>query len=127
MSGEKPFVGWLLDSRDRTELLVAIPPRYKAIVAHHVTLVYDPDRQDLPRETTGEIVGVADDGRGVQAVVVRIGGRVARPDGSIFHITWSLGPERRAWESNAVLSAQGWTPLSAPIAVRLEPTLFTRD
>jgi hypothetical protein len=122
--GEKPFVGWLLDARDRAELLGAILPRYETVVAHHVTLIYDPDRPDLPRETRGEVVGVADDGMGVQALVVQIGGGVERPDGSTFHITWSLGLERRAWESNAVLAKQGWAPLPTPILIRLHPMLF---
>ena len=31
-----------------------------------------------------------------------------RPDGSTYHITWSLGPGRKARESNDVLRDQGW-------------------
>ena len=41
--------------------------------------------------------------QGVEAMVVTIDGDTARPDGSTFHITWSLGDGRRARESNDVL------------------------
>ena len=47
-----------------------------------------------------------------------------RPDGSTYHITWSLGPGREARESNDVLRDQGWDHLSAPIDVTLEPARF---
>src|SRR5919107_332704 len=57
----------------------------------------------------GVVVGVADDGAGVQALVVEIGGTTRRPDGSTYHVTWSLGPGRRAVESNDVIRACGWT------------------
>jgi len=56
--------------------------------------------------------------------VVRIGGTTDRPDGSTYHITWSLGPGRKAKESNDVIAAHGWTPFAAPIPVRLEPRAY---
>ena len=63
----------------------------------------------LPPEADGEIVGRADDGSGVEAMVVRLGGTTDRPDGSTYHITWSLADGRRAKESNDVIAARGWT------------------
>jgi hypothetical protein len=36
----------------------------------------------LPSETHGEIIGRADDGKGVEAMVVSIGGTTDRPDGA---------------------------------------------
>ena len=47
-----------------------------------------------PRGAEGSVVGVADDGAGVQALVVEIGGTTRRPDGSAYHVTWSLGARR---------------------------------
>ena len=47
-----------------------------------------------------------------------------RLDGSTYHITWSLGPGRRAVESNDVLRDLGWEPIDAPIPVELEPARF---
>jgi hypothetical protein len=125
MSGAKSFyTGWLVDPADREELLQRFPPRYAEVVAHHVTQKFGDRQATPPVETSGEIVGFADDGQGVQALVVRIGGTTDRPDGSTYHITWSLGPGRKAKESNDVIARRGWTVLPAPVPVRLEPRPF---
>jgi hypothetical protein len=57
-------------------------------------------------------------------LVVEIDGTADRPDGSTYHITWSLGPTRRARESNDVLRDQGWQHLSATVDIDLEPSRF---
>jgi hypothetical protein len=72
----------------------------------------------------GVVVGVADDGAGVQALVVEIGGTTRRPDGSTYHVTWSLGPGRDAVESNDVIRERGWTATGERRRVRLEPKVF---
>ena len=72
----------------------------------------------------GFVVGVADDGAGVQALVVEIGGTTRRPDGSTYYITWSLGPGRRAVESNDVIRQRGWTATRERHHVRLEPNFL---
>jgi len=81
------YTGWLVDPEDREALLVRVPPRYPVVVAHHVTLKFGDRAATLPSETEGEIVGMADDGAGVQALVVRIGGTTGRPGGGTYHIT----------------------------------------
>lgn len=113
------YTGWLVDPAQRAALLARFPARYPRIVAHHVTLKFGDRTAETPADATGEIVGEADDGAGVQALVVRIGGGEARPDGGTFHITWSLAPGREAKESNAVIAALGWTPIEPPAPVRL--------
>jgi len=114
--------GWKLDRAQRKELLQQFPPRYAETVADHVTLQTDASEDaPLPDEDMGEIVGRADDGKGVQAMVVRIGGTTDRPDGSTYHITWSLAGGRDAVESNDVIASCGWTALDLPMPVRLRP------
>lgn len=113
------YTGWLVDPAQRVALLARFPARYPRIVAHHVTLKFGDGAAEPPADTTGEIVGEADDGAGVQALVVRVGGSEARPDGGTFHITWSLAPGREAKESNAVIAARGWAPIEPPAPVRL--------
>ena len=120
-------VGWALDREERVELLLQFPPRYSNVVADHVTLAARVGRDaPLPDEVTGEIIGRADDGAGVEAMVVRLGGSTDRPDGSTWHITWSLGPGRRAKESNDVIAARGWEPIELPMPVRLTPARWPR-
>jgi hypothetical protein len=114
------YTGWLLHADDRERLLARFPPRYRVVVAHHVTQKFGDATAAPPLATAGEIVGEADDGLGVQALVVRIEGTTRRPDGATYHVTWSLAPGREARESNDVI-ARGWTALAAPLAVRLEP------
>ena len=120
------FIGWELDRGQREELLKRFPPRYPDAVADHVTLKFGDAKARLPTETGGEIVGEADDGAGVQAMVVRIGGTTDRPDGSTYHITWSLGPGRKAKESNDVIAEKGWRAFEAPVPVKLEPKAYSR-
>ncbi len=126
--GGQHVIGWKLDPEQRKELLMQFPPRYGQTVADHVTLAsrVAPGSQP-PSETTGEIVGRADDGEGVEAMVVRIGDATDRPGGGTFHITWSLEGERRAKESNDVIERLGWEPLELPMPVLLTPACWPRQ
>lgn len=114
--------GWKLDRGQRAELLQQFPPRYRNAVADHVALASKAAADaPLPEETEAEIVGRADDGQGIEAMVVRLGGTTGRPDGSTWHITWSLEDGREAKESNEVIAASGWTELDLPMPLLLEP------
>ncbi|MGE5565584.1 MAG: hypothetical protein ACM3YN_05435 [Parcubacteria group bacterium] len=117
-------IGWLVDEPQRPALLERFPPFYQQVVAHHVTLQSGvPEEEPLPPDVTAVIVGEADDGKGVQALVVEIDGTTERPDGSTFHITWSLGEGRSARESNNVIRDHGWTPRER-VPVKLTPGRF---
>lgn len=119
--------GWKLPADERRRLLDRFAPRFADVVAHHVTLDAEAGADTpLPREASGEVVGEIDDGTGVQALVVRIGGTTDRPDGSTYHITWSLDKRagRHAKESNDVIARLGWRPIAEPIPIRLDPARF---
>ena len=117
--------GWKLPQVERELLLRRFPPVYERTIADHVTLVVGASPETpLPREVTAEVVGRADDGESLECLVVAIDGTTDRPDGSTYHITWSLGPGRKARESNDVLREQGWDDLDAPIPVQLDPARF---
>ena len=118
--------GWKLSQVERDLLLQRFPPRYDNVVADHVTLVVGATLDTpLPRKVDdASIVGRADDEAGVECLVVEMEGSTDRPDGSTYHITWSLGSGRRARESNDVLRDKGWDYIEAPIAVTLEPARF---
>ncbi len=57
--------GWKLDRAGRAALLARFPRPYARAVADHMTLKPDPGAP--PPATTGQIVGRADDGQGVEA------------------------------------------------------------
>lgn len=118
--------GWKLPGEERHRLLGRFPPRYANVVADHVTLrVGATAATPLPREPeSARVVGRADDGESLECLVVQLNGTTDRPDGSTYHITWSLGPGRKARESNDLLQGSGWDPLPEPIDIKLEPARF---
>jgi hypothetical protein len=106
------FTGWELPEWERRKLAQRFPPAYAVDpdVRHHVTFRYGVNRDSpLPAATSGFVVGHADDLKGVRALVAEIDGGVKRPDGSIYHISWSLDwtVGRQRVNSNAVFLA-GW-------------------
>lgn len=118
-------IGWLVDEPQKPTLLERFPPVYQQVVAHHVTLQSGlPDDAPLSPDVTAVIVGEADDGKGVQALVVEIDGTTDRPDGSTYHITWSLADGREAKESNDVIRDHGFTPRER-VPVKLTPGRFS--
>jgi hypothetical protein len=118
--------GWKLPRDEREQLLRRFRPRYENVVADHVTLrVGATPETPLPRTPSeARIVGRTDDGVSLECLVVEMDGTTDRPDGSTYHITWSLGPGRKARESNDVLRDRGWEPIAAPLDVGLEPARF---
>jgi hypothetical protein len=118
-------IGWKVAPEDRGQLLLQFPPRYERTVADHVTLkARVAPSSPLPAETQGWIIGRSDDDAGVEALVVQIDGGTERPDGGTWHITWSLAEGRRAVESNCVIRARGWQPVTPRVPVRLKPGVF---
>ena len=117
-------IGWKLDRSERERLLERFPPRYDQPIADHVTLESEAERKPLPPDAAARIIGRVDDDHGVEAMVVALNGSTDRPDGSTFHITWSLGDGRQAKESNAVIRDLGWQNLEDPVPVRILPARF---
>jgi len=117
--------GWKLSADERSALLQRFVPRYAKVIADHVTLSVGATAQTpLPPKPVARIVGRADDETSLECLVVELDGTTDRPDGSTYHITWSLGARRQARESNDVLRDLGWRPIDAPIPVDLQPARF---
>src|SRR5206468_11067256 len=117
--------GWKLPADEREPLIERFPPKYENVIADHVTLrVGSTPQTPLPRKPPARIVGRADDGDSLECLVVELDGTTGRPDRPTYHITWSLGPGRKARESNDVLRDRGWQRIDTPIAIDLEPARF---
>jgi hypothetical protein len=117
-------IGWKLDSKDRARLLQRFPPAWPDVVADHITLDAAADRDEaLPERNSGEIVGSVSDGEGVEAMVVAIDGSTDRPDGSTYHITWSIDRKRgrKLVDSNAVIAGRPWRQLDEPVPIHILP------
>ena len=125
MAKRGTVTGWKLPEVERELLLRRFPPKYEKVDADHVTLrVGATPETPLPATPVAQVVGRADDGSSLECLVIELDGTTDRPDGSTYHITWSLGPHRRARESNDLLRDQGWDYIEAPIPVMLEPARF---
>ena len=126
MARSGSVIGWKVDRGDRNALLARFPPRYPDVITDHVTLQTDAGREPLPDPVDAIIVGKADDGDGLECMVVTIDGTTGRPDGSTFHITWSLDKAkgRQARQSNDLLRERGWDKLDQPVPVKVEPARF---
>ena len=122
MAEHGTVTGWKLPPDEREWLLKRFPPKYANVIADHVTLRVG--GTELPRRPDARIVGYAEDGQSLECLVVELDGTTDRPDGSTYHITWSLGAGRKAIESNDVLRDQGWELIDAPIRIELEPARF---
>ena len=119
MTAPRRIEGWKLDAATREDLLARFPPRYAEPVADHVTFKPGTGSEAMPEIDHCLLVGRADDGEGVQALVVAIAGSTHRPDGSTYHITWSLAPGRRAVESNEAIARHGWEEVAGGIRIPL--------
>ena len=126
MASPGSVIGWKLDRSQRDELLERFPPLYRDPIADHVTLKSNSASDPVPDDVSAEIVGRADDGDSLECLVVSIDGTTDRPDGSTFHITWSLDKSkgRKARESNDLLKERGWSPLAEALPLKLEPSRF---
>lgn len=119
-------IGWKLGREQRDLLLRQFPPRYPNVIADHVTLKADALQVPLPDPVSSAVVGHADDGDSLECLVVDLDGTTDRPDGSTFHITWSLdrAKGREARESNDILKDHGWKKLDEAIPIALKPARF---
>ncbi|HKX92649.1 MAG TPA: hypothetical protein VJM15_09535 [Sphingomicrobium sp.] len=111
--------GWKLPRHERERLLERFEPKYEKVIADHVTLRIGGTAP--PPRVEAQVVGRADDGDSLECLVAELDGTTDRPDGSTYHITWSLGGQRKPIESNDVLRDRGWERISHPIPIELEP------
>lgn len=119
------YTGYLLTEKTRNELLALFPPKYEKVVAHHITLTFGVPATTPPPEMPESVtvVGHIDSGDGVEGLLVEVNGTTFRPDGSRYHVTWSLAEGRKAFETNKhVYNA---TAVEA-VPMEVEPKTFTR-
>ena len=121
------YIAFELSAESRAELLKHFPPKYPDVIAHHITYAFGvPKDSELPENPEHvEVVGYADDGKSLEALVVAINGSTERPDGKVYHITWSLdrGQGRKPVQSNDLIAENGFEKVN-PIHIKVTPKLF---
>lgn len=118
------YSGWLLKDSSVTQLKNIFDVRHPDFIGHHVTYMFGKD-STLPNEADIEVIGhcVTDK---VEAFVVTVDGSMVRPDGSIYHLTWSLDKSKGAKpvDSNKAIEQSGFKHLDVPIKIYTTPKIF---
>jgi hypothetical protein len=116
---------YLLTPEARAAVLERFPPRFGDVICHHVTERFGvpASKKFMPAPAKIVVVGYACD-VSLEALVVSVNGRTARPDGLVYHITLSLDRSkgRKPVDSNGVIAAAGWSEV-APLAIDAAPQL----
>lgn len=112
------FTGYLLTPESRAELLEIFPPKFDRVFAHHITLLYgvNADEPVPAMPSSVEVVGYILE-NGVEALLCSVDGRIKRPTGSKFHITWSLDKGRMPVASNRYVDDAQMLDTPIPISV----------
>jgi hypothetical protein len=112
-----------LTAESRERLLAAYPPKFKQVIADHITVRYDVSRANgLPLAPTSiRVLGYVSD-ESLECIVVAVDGQYTRVDNLVYHITLSKQQDRQAKESNDLIASQSWkehTP--APLFLQAAP------
>ncbi|MCM1322660.1 MAG: hypothetical protein NC218_00565 [Acetobacter sp.] len=87
-----------LDTESKNKLMEIFPPKYPMVKYDHITISMGGIDAKLPEPAESvEVVGIADDGNGLEALIVRVNGMAVRPiDQKPWHITASFDPSKNA-------------------------------
>lgn len=121
------YTAYELDKKSRQLLAATFPPKYPDFIGHHITykMVKKTDMSLPSQPKSIKVIGYADDGKGLEALVVEINGKTQRPDGKLYHITWSLDKSagRKPVQSNSLV-ANGFDPVNPPVEISAKPELY---
>lgn len=98
----------VIDQQDRNRILSKFEPKFPEIIFHHIT--YNGPKDEIPEITNDfKIVGYTFID-GLEAFIVAVDGNINRPDGGIYHITFSLDRDKgfKPVHSNDVIKNTGF-------------------
>ena len=117
ISTRKGYTALVLSDQSRGELASMFPPKYPEFIGHHITLefgVSEDSLHNMDQENNAKVIGHADDGDSIEALVVSVNGTHERPDGKVYHVTWSLDRDkgRKPVHSNKLIQENGYETVS---------------
>lgn len=104
---------FVINQQDRNKILSKFKPKFPEIILHHIT--YNGPKDEIPELTDDfEIVGysMVD---GLEAFVIAINGDINRPDGGIYHTTFSIDRDKgfKPVHSNDVIKNNGFEKINS--------------
>ena len=86
-----------LSKESKAMLMAKFPPKYPEVRYDHVTIQMGGLGAKTPDPAQKvEVVGIADDGNGIEAFIVRVNDQPMRQDGRAWHITASFDSSKNA-------------------------------
>lgn len=118
------YTAYKLSEHSRKVLFLMYPPKYSEFIGHHITEEFgvqpDTPLPDVP--VLVQVVGYVDTRDGLEGFTVEIDGDDTRPDGKLYHITWSLDPSKyKPVDTN---NYAGDAESIRPVSIRVEPRIF---
>ena len=119
------YTAYVLTEESRSALLEKYPPKYKQVIAHHVTVQFGvPKSTTTPNVAEVKVVGYADSKDGIEALVVSVDGELRKEDGNFYHITLSLDPAKYKPKDSNDLIGYGKYTLSLPTYIVTVPEVL---
>ena len=121
---KKGYNGYLIQASSRSYMIQNYLPKYNKVIAHHITHKFGVYEELPPEVNIGRVLGYRDSGDGLEAFVVELNGKIHRPDGKLYHITYSLDPEKyKPKDSNKLLETMGYNAIRS-FLINIEPKFF---
>lgn len=121
------YSAYVLVGASRSALSKTFQPKFNDFIGHHVTIEFGIDADAPVPEVpdTIRVVGYTCDDS-LEALIVEVNGSIRRPDGKVYHITWSLDREagRKPVHSNQVIDDQWFTRIDSDIDIIVEPKVL---
>ena len=118
------YSAWVLSESSKTKITNLFGQAHPDLVGHHVTYMFGKDAV-IPEDAVISLVGhcVTDK---IECFVAEVNGSIKRPDGAIYHLTWSLDKSKGAKpvDSNNAIETQGFTHIETPVQITTTPNIF---
>ena len=105
----------------RELILEQYQPKYEKLFADHVTHEFNVTYArslEQPKHVMAvpiQTYGYLDSGDGLECFLVEVNGERVRPDGRMYHITWSLDPKKyKPFMSNDLINTQDYVDMVLP-------------
>ena len=122
------YTGYELSEESRNKLKKIFPPKYPMFLGHHITEKFgESDPDNIPEQPEkAKVVGYVNDKKGIEGLLVSINGTTNRPDGSQYHITWSLDNSKgyKPVHTNKIISK---AVSIKPINIEVTPKFFSNS
>lgn len=120
---------YIIPESERKKILSKFVPSFEKIILHHITNEFNVEENIPPPCNEAKIIGFSKytdlSMKGIETFVVEVCGKLIRPDGKIYHITFSLSPDKyKPSDSNTIIKKYGYITLQTPLFIKVIPSFI---